>query len=374
MLVSLLAGLLVFLMFVQGANNLIYLIGRDETEQRLIVNATGRKWELTFTTLVTFGGAFFASFPLFYSTSFGGAYWVWMLILLSFVLQAVSYEYQLKDGNIFGKRTYRAFLIFNGFAGPFLLGAAVGTFFTGSAFVVETDAMTLSEGLNASPVISRWANAWHGLDALGNLWNWVCGLAVFFLARILGGLYLLNLLEDQELRVSLRRTVLCDAVPFLITFVAFVGYVLFKDGLTYNEVTGLFTIESYKYLHNLIEVPAVAVLLLAGVFLVLTGLVRTWLYNASINGIWFTGSGTVLAVMALFLLAGVNHTAYYPSSVDMQSSLCLANSSSSEFTLRTMAYVSLIIPFVLAYIIWAWRSLDRGGMSRNDADKGYSEH
>ena len=373
-LVSLLGGLLVFLMFVQGANNLIFLLGRDETERRLIVNATGRKWELTFTTLVTFGGAFFASFPLFYSTSFGGAYWVWMLILLSFVLQAVSYEYQMKEGNIFGKRTYRTFLIFNGFVGPFLLGAAVGTFFTGSAFTVEADAMTMTDGLSGSPIISRWANSWHGLDALANIWNWILGLAVFFLSRMLGGMYLLDLIEDKELRPRFRRQMLRDAVPFLILFLPFVGYVLTKDGLTYDAASGLFAVESYKYLHNLFALPGVALLFVAGVFFVLVGLVRTWLFNASVRGIWFTGTGTVMTVMALLLLAGLNQTAYYPSSADIQSSLCLANSCSSEFTLRTMAYVSLIIPFVLAYIVWAWRSLDKGGMKREEAETGYSEH
>ena len=370
-LVSLLGGLLVFLMFVQGANNLIFLLGRDETERRLITQATGRKWELTFTTLVTFGGAFFASFPLFYSTSFGGAYWVWMLILLSFVLQAVSYEYQHKEGNLYGKRTYRYFLIFNGFVGPFLLGAAVGTFFTGSAFVVETDAMTLTEGLNASPVISRWANGWHGLDALGNIWNWVLGFAVFFLSRMLGGMYLLDLIDDKELTPRCRRQLLKDAGLFLVMFLPFVGYVLTKDGLTYDAASGLFVVESYKYLHNLLAMPAVALLFACGVFFVLAGIVRTWLFNASVRGIWFSGTGTVMAVMAILLLAGLNQTAYYPSSADIQSSLCLANSCSSEFTLRTMAYVSLIIPFVLAYICWAWRSLDRGGLKRDEVADEY---
>ena len=371
MLVSLLGGLLVFLLFVQGANNLIFLFGQNETERRLIVQATGRKWELTFTTLVTFGGAFFASFPLFYSTSFGGAYWVWMLILVSFVLQAVSYEYQLKEGNLFGKGIYRIFLIFNGFVGPFLLGAAVGTFFNGAAFVVEADAMAVTEGLQVSPVISRWANGWNGLDALGNIWNWICGFAVFFLSRMLGGMYLVNLIEDDELRQRFRRQLLKDAMLFLLMFLPFVGYVLTKDGLTYDAASGLFAVESYKYLHNLLAMPLVALLFVAGVLLVLAGIVRTWLLNASVRGIWFSGTGTVLAVMALFLLVGLNHTAYYPSSVDIQSSLCLANSCSSEFTLRTMAYVSLIIPFVLAYIVWAWRSLDKGGMKPEDATEEY---
>lgn len=365
-LVSLLGGLLVFLMFVQGANNLIFQVGRDETERTMIVNSTGRKWEFTFTTLVTFGGAFFASFPLFYSTSFGGAYWVWMLLLVSFVLQAVAYEFQSKSGNVLGRTAYRAFLVFNGFVGPFVLGAAVGTFFTGAEFVVNREAMSSADVQSFSPVISTWANAWHGLEALGNVWNLVLGLAVFFLSRILGSLYLINNINDDSLRQRLRRMIMVDTVPFLLLFLAFVGYLLTATGLTYDPATSQFAPESGKYLHNLLALPWVLVLFLLGVVLVLTGIVRTLLSATHVRGIWFTGVGTVFTVLALLLCAGLNHTAYYPSLADPQSSLCLANSCSSEFTLSTMAAVSLIIPFVLAYIVYAWRAIDLTGITRNE--------
>lgn len=365
-LVSLLGGLLVFLMFVQGANNLIFQVGRDETERTMIVNSTGRKWEFTFTTLVTFGGAFFASFPLFYSTSFGGAYWVWMLLLVSFVLQAVAYEFQSKSGNVLGRTAYRAFLVFNGFVGPFVLGAAVGTFFTGAEFVVNREAMASADVQSFSPVISTWANAWHGLEALGNVWNLVLGLAVFFLSRILGSLYLINNINDDSLRQRLRRMIMVDTVPFLLLSLAFVGYLLTATGLTYDPATSQFAPESGKYLHNLLALPWVLVLFLLGVVLVLTGIVRTLLSATHVRGIWFTGAGTVFTVLALLLCAGLNHTAYYPSLADPQSSLCLANSCSSEFTLSTMAAVSLIIPFVLAYIVYAWRAIDLTGITRNE--------
>lgn len=365
-LVSLLGGLLVFLMFVQGANNLIFQVGRDETERTMIVNSTGRKWEFTFTTLVTFGGAFFASFPLFYSTSFGGAYWVWMLLLVSFVLQAVAYEFQSKSGNVLGRTAYRAFLVFNGFVGPFVLGAAVGTFFTGAEFVVNREAMSSADVQSFSPVISTWANAWHGLEALGNVWNLVLGLAVFFLSRILGSLYLINNINDDSLRQRLRRMIMVDTVPFLLLFLAFVGYLLTATGLTYDPATSQFTPESGKYLHNLLVLPWVLALFLLGVVLVLTGIVRTLLSATHVRGIWFTGAGTVFTVLALLLCAGLNHTAYYPSLADPQSSLCLANSCSSEFTLSTMAAVSLIIPFVLAYIVYAWRAIDLTCITRNE--------
>lgn len=368
LLVSLLGGLLVFLLFVQGANTLLFRLGRTEDERSLIVNSTGRKWEFTFTTLVTFGGAFFASFPLFYSTSFGGAYWVWMLILVSFVLQAVAYEYQSKPGNVMGRNTYRRFLVFNGFVGPFVVGAAVGTFFTGSAFTVNRAAMGSADLSQLSPVISQWANAWHGLDALANPWNWVLGLAVFFLARVLGSLYLLNNLHSDTLQPRLRRQVLADAVPFVLLFVSFVVYVLTATGLTYDPSSGQFAAEPYKYLHNLLAMPSVAVVFVLGVVLVLAGIARTLLKAGDRCGIWYTGIGTVLAVLGLLLLTGWNNTAYYPSSIDPQSSLCLQNSCSSEFTLRTMAWVSLLIPFVLAYIAYAWYSIDRGGLSQKELD------
>ena len=365
-LVSLLGGLLVFLMFVQGANSLIFRLGRDEEERKLIIGSTGRKWELTFTTLVTFGGAFFASFPLFYSTSFGGAYWVWMLILVSFVLQAVAYEFQTKPGNVLGRGCYRRFLVFNGVVGPFVVGAAVATFFTGSNFLVTHDALGLGVA-DAGPVISRWGNAWHGLDALFCPWNWVLGLAVVFLTRVLGSLYLLNNLHDEDLRPRLRRQVLIDTVPFLVLFLAFVGRVLTATGLVYDAATQTFAPEAYRYLHSFLSMPLVALLFLVGVVLVLLGILRTLLKPSTVRGIWFTGIGTVLTGTALLLVAGLDGTAYYPSSLDPQSSLCLANSCSSEFTLTVMSVVSLLIPFVLAYIAYAWHAIDLGGLSRKDA-------
>lgn len=370
-LVSLLGGLLVFLLFVQGANSLIFVLGRNEAERALIINSTGRKWELTFTTLVTFGGAFFASFPLFYSTSFGGAYWLWMLILLGFVLQAVSYEFQSRPGNVVGRRFYRCALVFNGFFGPFLIGAAVATFFNGSAFVVDKGAMG-AESL--SPVISSWANGWHGLDALADPWNLVLGLAVFFLARVLGSLYLINNVSDSDLQPRLRRRVLIDSVPFLIFFLGFAGHLLTKDGYAVDAETNAIVLEPYKYLHNFLEMPVVLVIFLVGVVLVLLGIIRTLLRPSCVRGIWATGTGTVLTVLALLLLAGYNGTAYYPSNADLQSSLTLANSCSSEFTLRTMAWVSLLIPFVLAYIAYAWHAIDRKSLTREELQRGEHQY
>ncbi len=364
-LVALLGGLLVFLLFVQGANSLIFALGGNEEERRLIVNSTGRKWEFTFTTLVTFGGAFFASFPLFYSTSFGGAYWLWMLILVSFVLQAVAYEFQSKPGNVLGRTVYRRFLVVNGIVGPFLLGAAVATFFTGSAFVVGKSAMADV----AAPVISRWANAWHGLDALANPWVWLLGLAVVFLARTLGSLYLINNVDDAALAPRIRRQVLTDAVPFVVLFVAFVVYVLTKEGYAVDPVTQAVSLAPHKYWHNLVAMPAVAVVFVLGVVLVLYGVVRTLMSPRFVRGIWTAGAGTVLAVLALLLLVGYNDTAFYPSTADLQSSLTLRNSCSSEFTLRTMAWVSLLIPVVLAYIAYAWHAIDRRSLTRSELDK-----
>lgn len=354
-LVSLLGGLLVFLLFVQGGNALIFSLGQNELERKMIVNSTGRKWEFTFTTLVTFGGAFFASFPLFYSTSFGGAYWLWMIILFSFVLQAVSYEYQSKKGNLLGRNTYRAFLVLNGFVGPFFLGCAVATFFTGSDFVVNKEQL-LTQGM---PVISVWGNNWHGLDALANVWNIVLGLAVVFLSRVLGALYLINNILDEGINRKARRAVLFNAVPFLVLFLTFVIRLFLTEGFAVNPQSGVVFMEPFKYWHNLLALPAVAVLFLLGVAGVLGGIVGCVLKPDFRKGIWWTGTGTVLAVLALLLLAGYNHTAYYPSVTDLQSSLTLSNSCSSEFTLKTMSVVSLLIPFVLAYIFYAWRSIDR---------------
>ncbi len=365
LLVTLLGALLVFLMFVQGANSQIFTLGKTEAERQLIVNSTGRKWEFTFTTLVTFGGAFFASFPLFYSTSFGGAYWVWMLILFSFVLQAVSYEFQSKLGNFLGKTTYRAFLVFNGVLGPVLLGTAVGTFFHGANFVVNKDVM----GESIAPAISQWANPWHGLDAVANPWNVVLGLVVFFLARILGDLYLVNNIDDEQLAPRVRRQLLIDTVVFLILFLAFVGHLLLMDGWAVDPTTGVVGLEAYKYFHNFLALPAVLVLFLLGVVLVLFGIAKTLLMPTFKRGIWATGIGAVLAVWALLMIVGYNHTAYYPSLADPQSSLTLANSCSSEFTLTAMGVVSLIIPFVLAYIFYAWRAIDRKSLTRRELEQ-----
>ena len=361
-LVSLLGALLVFLLFVQGGNSLLFTLGRTAEERRLMINSTGRKWEITFTTLVTFGGAFFASFPLFYSTSFGGAYWLWMLILFSFVLQAVSYEFQNKLGNILGTKTFQWFLVFNGVVGPLLLGGAVATFFNGSNFIVEKQ--NLTDGMQ--PVISSWANASHGLDALLDPWNLILGLAVFFLARVLGSLYFMNNIKDDVLESRCSVKVIGDAVPFLILFVAFLVRTLMKDGYAVDAATGAIVIEPMKYLHNIFDMWYLLIILLIGVSLVLYGIIRTVRSQTYIKGIWPAGIGTVLTVLVLFLLAGWNNTAYYPSNIDLQSSLSIQNSSSSEFTLRTMFYVSLLIPFVLAYIAYVWRSLDRKQITKKE--------
>ena len=369
-LVSLLGALLVFLLFVQGANSLVFSLGSNEEERRLIVNSTGRKWEFTFTTLVTFGGAFFASFPLFYSTSFGGAYWLWMLILFSFVLQAVSYEFQNKLGNLLGTRTFQWFLVANGIIGPLLLGGAVATFFNGSNFVVAKD--NLVDGF-ASPVISSWANASHGLDALLDPWNLVLGFAVFFLARILGILYVMNNVDDENIRSRGSVRLIGAAVPFVVLFVAFLVRTLVKDGYAYEPTTGVIMMEPYKYLHNFIDMWYLSVVLLAGVALVLYGIIRTVVSKTYICGIWPVGIGTVLTVLALLLSAGWNNTAYYPSNADLQSSLTIANSCSSYFTLSTMAVVSILIPFVLAYIVYAWYSIDKKKLDKQEiaTDESY---
>ena len=364
-IISLLGGLLVFLLFVQGGNSLIFSLGKTEEQRRMLVNSTGRKWEFTFTTLVTFGGAFFASFPLFYSTSFGGAYWLWMIILFSFVLQAVSYEFQSRAGNLLGKTTYRCFLALNGVVGPLLLGVAVATFFTGSAFYIDKGNMA-DLGM---PVISRWANGWHGLDALGNVWNIVLGLAVCFLARVLGILYFVNNIDDRELDGRCRRQLWGNAALFLVCFLPFLVYILIADGFAVRPDTGEIYMEPYKYLHNFLAMPVVLIVFLLGVVGVLWGIVRTLWKPAFRKGIWFAGAGTVLTVLALFLIAGYNDTAYYPSTADLQSSLTLANSCSSQFTLKTMAYVSILVPFVLAYIWYAWRSIDRCKITAEEMEK-----
>lgn len=367
-LVSLLGALLVFLMFVQGGQSLLFTIGKTERQQKLLINSIGRKWEFTFTTLVTFGGAFFASFPLFYSTSFGGAYWVWTLILLCFVLQAVSYEFQAKKGNLLGKRTYRIFLIINGVLGPLLLGTAVGTFFTGAKFVIDKAQLTEV----SMPVISRWATPWHGLEAVTVVWNLCLGATVFFLARVLAILYFVNNIEDDEVDKHCRKRLPIEVGGFLVFFLLFVGHLMTMEGYAVQPETEAIFMQPYKYLNNLLEMPVVLVLFLAGVVLVLYGIIDTMLSKYHVKGIWFAGTGTVLTVLALLLCAGWNHTAYYPSTVDLQSSLTIQNSSSSHFTLQTMMYVSFLIPFVLAYIFYAWRALDLHKI--NDQEIREGEH
>lgn len=344
-----------FLLFVQGANSLVYSLGRTEEGQCKVIESTGRKWEITFTTLVTFGGAFFASFPLFYSTSFGGAYWLWMIILFSFVLQAVSYEFQHRKGNLLGTRTYRWFLILNGIVGPLLLGGAVATFFDGSNFIVEKASLTNI----GAPVISRWANDSAGLDALLDPWNLVFGFAVMFLARILGILYIMNNVEDEDIRSRGSVRLIGSTVPFLVLFLAFFIRTMLKDGYAVDPATGVVFMEPMKYLHNYLDMWPLAVLTVIGVVLLLYGIVRTILSSTYIKGIWPAGIGVVLVVLSLLLVAGWGNTAYYPSNTDLQCSLTIANSCSSEFTLRTMFYVSLIVPFVFGYIAYVWRVMDR---------------
>lgn len=368
--VALLGALLVFLLFVQGANSCIRSLGWTEEGRRLVLNSTGRKWEFTFTTLVTFGGlVFFASYPLFYSTSFGGAYWLWMIILFTFVVQAVSYEFQNKLGNFLGPKTFQWGLILNGLLGPLLLGGAVATFFEGSNFIIAKN--NLVDAGAITPIISRWANASHGLDALMNPWVLVFGLAVMFLARVLGILYVMNNVNDEDIRSRGSVRLLGNAVPFVILFVAYLAHLLLKDGYAYND-EGVIFMEPYKYLNNLLDMWYLTIILLIGVVLVLFGIGKTVWSKDYNSGIWPAGIGTVLTVLALLLCSAWNHTAYYPSTADLQSSLTMANSSSSEFTLRTMFYVSLLVPFVLAYIVYAWRAIDRKKLDKEEIQSDHA--
>ena len=361
-LVSLLAGLLVFLMFVQGGN--LHLGNRklDDVRKRMILNSTGRKWELTFTTLVTFGGAFFASFPLFYSTSFGGAYWVWMLLLITFVFQAVSYEFFHKKENLLGSKAFSIALIVNGILAPFLVGTAVGTFFTGSDFTVNKIAIANA----SSPVISTWGNGWHGLEALGQIHAVLLGCTLMFLTAMLGALYILNNVDDDEVAAQMRRSIKLETVPFLLFFLIWAFILMIRPGYAVDS-EGVVSLEKFKYLHNLLQMPVVLAMLVAGVVLVLLGVFKGG-FSQSRKGIWFAGPGTVLVVMSVFFLAGFNGTAYYPSCTDLQSSLTIANSCSSYFTLKVMSWVSLLIPFVLAYIVFAWRQMDKGGLGKKDVE------
>lgn len=352
-IVSLLGSILVFLLFVQGGQTLIYTLGHTETERTLIINSLGRKWEFTFTTLVTFGGAFFASFPLFYATSFGGAYWLWMAILFSFVVQAVAYEYRSKPNNFLGQKTYEWFLFLNGAFGSILLGVAVGSLFTGNAFSVSD--------LKAT----RWENAWHGIDSLWSLKPLCLGITVYFLARVLGLLYFMNNINHSDIKQRAQRLLWRNAIPFVFAFLTFVVLLLLSKGYSYASHTGIVTIEDYKYLHNLLNMPIVLAMLLIGVFAVLYGIIIS-LFRTTTKGIWFTGPGAVLVVFSLFMLAGFNNTCFYPSSFNMQQSLTIQNASSSHYTLTAMSYVSLLVPFVVAYIFYAWRSINKNQLDENE--------
>lgn len=358
-IVSILGAVLVFLMFVQGGQSLIYTLGKTNDQRTLLINLLGRKWEFTFTTLVTFGGAFFASFPLFYSTSFGGAYWVWILILFAFVLQAVSYEYRSKKGNFLGKRAYETFLLINGIVAPLLIGIAVATFFTGSEFSVNFMNITRLTG-DKMPVISEWKGPAHGLEAALNLQNLSLGLAVVFLSRVLALLYFMNRIKDSEIMERIKKQLRYNSIPFVLFFLTFLIWTLLSSGFAVNPATGEVFKEPFKYFHNLIQMPIVAILLVLGVGFVLLGIIRplTCFEKCSTKGIWGAGIGTILTVISLFLIAGLNNTAYYPSTYDLQSSLSITNSASSKYTLTVMSYVSLLVPFVIVYIWIAWRSID----------------
>lgn len=362
LVISLLAAFLVFLLFVQGANSLIFSLGKSPEERRLVINSTGRKWEFTFTTLVTFGASFFASFPLFYSTSFGGAYWLWMIILFSFVVQAVSYEFQNQIGNFLGPKTFQVCLVINGVLAPLLIGGAVATFFDGSNFVINKMNMISS----LQPVISRWANSSNGLDALLDPWNVIFGIAVFLLARVLGLLYIINNIADETIRLRGRRQLLYNTIAFLVFFLTFLVRTLLKDGFAYQPGTGVIFMEPMKYLNNLITMWPLLLIFLVGVILLLLGIVRTVFSKTYIKGIWPAGFGVVMVVLVLLLIAGWNHTAFYPSNVDLQSSLTIANSCSSKTTLKAMFYVSLFLPVVFVYIYFAWRAIDKKKIESSD--------
>lgn len=362
MIVTLLGALMVFLFFVQGGQTFISILGKSEAEKSMIVNSIGRKWEFTFTTLVTFGGAFFASFPLFYSTSFGGAYWVWMAILFSFVIQAVSYEFRSKPNNFLGKQTFDLFLMINGLLGPLLLGTAVGTFFTGSAFSVNKANIANIVG---NQTISAWEHPAHGLEAVLNLQNVLLGLAIMFLARVLGLLYIMNTIDSDDLLKRAKKQLIINTVPFLVFFLSFLGWTLLSDGFAVNPVTNEVVMEPFKYLNNFLAMPILLVLFLLGVVGVLWG-IGISIFKSTTKGIWYAGLGTVLTVWSLLMSVGFNNTAYYPSTFDLQSSLTLENSSSSQYTLTVMSYVSLFVPFVLAYIWYAWRSINNKRIDKEE--------
>jgi cytochrome d ubiquinol oxidase subunit II len=358
-IISILASLLVFLMFVQGGQSVIFSLPENDHQKTMIINTLGRKWEITFTTLVTFGGAFFASFPLFYATSFGGAYWVWIAILFSFTIQAIAYEYRSKPNNILGQKTFDIFLFINGSVGPFLIGVAVATFFTGSMFQLS----------DMNQV--NWATRWYGLEALLNIRNLALGLAVLFLARINGILYIINSVDDADLSRRSIKSVMINSVPFLVSFLFFVISLLLANGYAADPANGIISIEKYKYLHNLIQMPVVLIFFLVGVVGVLYG-IGISVFGKSQNGIWFTGGGSILAVFSLFLIAGFNGTSFYPSTHDLQSSLTIFNSSSSRFTLNAMMIISFVIPVVLVYIWYAWKAMNKNKITEEEMNS--SEH
>ena len=362
-IISLLGSLLVFMMFVQGGQTLISQVGKIKLERSLLVNTIGRKWEITFTILVTFGGAFFASFPLFYSTSFGGAYWVWMILLFSFIIQAVSYEYRTKANNFLGQKTFDTFLLINGILATILIGAAVGTFFTGSEFSIDKLRIT---DIN-NPVISRWENPYHGLEAVINITNISLGLTIFFLTRILALMDFINSVENENIILKSKKVLKVCVFPFLVFFLLFVVLMFTREGFTVDPLTKIVSMEKFKYLHNLLQMPIVLIMFLIGIIGVLSGILLT-LFKESRKGIWYSGLGTVLTIFSVFMLAGFNNTAYYPSTFDLQSSLTIQNSSSSQFTLTVMSYVSIMIPFVIAYIWYAWRSINKRQITKEEME------
>ncbi|MEJ5264867.1 MAG: cytochrome d ubiquinol oxidase subunit II [Bacteroidales bacterium] len=364
-IISVLAAFLVFFLFVQGGQTLIYVIGKNDNEQTLIVNSLGRKWEFTFTTLVVFGGAFFASFPLFYSTSFGGAYWLWMAILFCFVIQAVSYEFRSKPNNFLGKKTFDTFLFINGALGTFLLGVAVATMFTGANFTVNLENIANQQ----QRIISQWTSPWHGLEAIADWRNVLLGLAVFFLARTLALLYFMNNIDHPEIFNRSIRHLILNSIPFVVFFVAFLAVVLTMPGQRYDSVNQLVYVEPLKFWRSFIELPLLAIILLAGVGLTLFGIAIS-IFRRSTKGIWYSGSGVILVVFALFMVLAYRDNCYYPSKVDFQSSLHLGNSSSSYFTLTVMSYVSTLVPFVAAYMFWAWRAINRKKLSDKELEEG----
>jgi cytochrome bd ubiquinol oxidase subunit II len=363
-IVTLLGALLVFLFFVQGGQTFILTLGKSETEKTMIVNSMGRKWEFTFTTLVTFGGAFFASFPLFYSTSFGGAYWVWMAILFSFIIQAVSYEYRSKPNNFLGQKTFDIFLLINGLLGPLLIGTAVGTFFTGSAFSVEKANIA---NITGNQIISAWEHPAHGLEAVLNLQNVLLGLAVMFLARVLGLLYMMNNIDSKDLLIRVKKQLIINALPFLVFFLSFVVWTFLSDGFAVNPATNEVYMEPFKYFNNFLAMPVLLILFLLGVVGVLWG-IGISILKTTTKGIWFAGLGTVLTVWSLLMSVGFNNTAYYPSTFDLQDSLTIANSSSSQYTLTVMSFVSLFVPIVVAYIWYAWKSINNKRIDKEEMD------